>query len=94
LSEAGYNSSHVGKWHQGDIEQSYPHNQGFDFASFHMHNQATFNFITKESETIGLPQSISHTIEETPYVLVANFRPKSCVLGVDAEKGGKPKNEV
>lgn len=30
LKEAGYNTAHVGKWHQGDIEQSYPHNQGFD----------------------------------------------------------------
>ena len=26
LSEAGYNTSHIGKWHQGDIEESYPHN--------------------------------------------------------------------
>ena len=30
LSKAGYSTSHVGKWHLGDIEQSYPHNQGFD----------------------------------------------------------------
>jgi arylsulfatase len=34
LSKAGYNTSHVGKWHQGDIEESFPHNQGFDYAAF------------------------------------------------------------
>ena len=28
LSEAGYQTAHIGKWHQGDIEQAYPHNQG------------------------------------------------------------------
>jgi len=29
LSKSGYNTAHIGKWHQGDIEQAYPHNQGF-----------------------------------------------------------------
>jgi hypothetical protein len=35
---------------RGDVEQAYPHNQGFDEASFAMHSQATFNFKTNESE--------------------------------------------
>jgi arylsulfatase len=30
LSEAGYATAFHGKWHLGDIEESYPHNQGFD----------------------------------------------------------------
>ncbi|MCP4878835.1 MAG: sulfatase-like hydrolase/transferase, partial [Gammaproteobacteria bacterium] len=30
LSEVGYATAHIGKWHQGDIEASYAHNQGFD----------------------------------------------------------------
>jgi arylsulfatase len=30
LSNAGYATAFYGKWHLGDIEQSYPHNQGFD----------------------------------------------------------------
>ena len=39
LSEAGYATSHVGKWHQGDIEQAHPHNQGFDYAAFPLNQQ-------------------------------------------------------
>ena len=87
LSQAGYNTAHVGKWHQGDIEQCYPHNQGFDEASFAMHNQATFNFMTKESESDRWPYNFSHNKDENPYVLDANFRPKNWVLGVDGVKG-------
>lgn len=89
LSQAGYNTAHVGKWHQGDIEESYPHNQGFDEASFAMHNQATFNFMTKESEKDRWPYNFSHNIDENPYVLDGNFRPKDWVLGIDGKKGGQ-----
>ena len=34
LSKGGYATAFHGKWHLGDIEQSYPHNQGFDEAFF------------------------------------------------------------
>jgi len=30
LSKAGYATAFHGKWHLGDIEESYPHNNGFD----------------------------------------------------------------
>jgi len=32
LSKAGYATAFHGKWHLGDIEESYPHKQGFDEA--------------------------------------------------------------
>ena len=87
LSQAGYNTAHIGKWHQGDIEQAYPHNQGFDEASWTMHNQATFSFMTKESEADRWPYNVSHTIDNHPYVLDQYFRPKDWVLALDAKKG-------
>ena len=34
LSKAGYATAFYGKWHLGDIEESYPHNQGFDETLF------------------------------------------------------------
>ena len=49
LKKAGYNTSHVGKWHQGDIEQAYPHNQGFDYAAFPLHQQVQLSLMTKEA---------------------------------------------
>ena len=34
LNDNGYHSVMLGKWHLGDIEESYPHKQGFDEAFF------------------------------------------------------------
>jgi arylsulfatase len=39
LSEAGYNTVHIGKWHMGDIMESWPNHQGFDYAAFPIHQQ-------------------------------------------------------
>lgn len=39
LSYVGYNTSHVGKWHMGDIKESWPNFQGFDYAVFPIHQQ-------------------------------------------------------
>ncbi len=39
LSKAGYATAFHGKWHLGDIEESYPHNQGYDEAFFTGYNQ-------------------------------------------------------
>jgi len=91
LSKSGYNTAHVGKWHQGDIEQAYPHNQGFDVASFAMHNQATYNFMIAEAESERLAHSVSREAEEMNYVLDKNFRPKDWVLSLDAKKGEQAK---
>ena len=39
LSEAGYNTVHIGKWHMGDIKEAWPNHQGFDYAAFPIHQQ-------------------------------------------------------
>jgi arylsulfatase A-like enzyme len=88
LSQVGYNTVHIGKWHQGDIEQAYPHNQGFDVANFPMHNQATFNFMTRDAEVERWANAIAPGSEDPHYALDRNFRPRGWVLGVEAEKGG------
>ena len=89
LSEAGYNTVHVGKWHQGDIEEAYPHNQGFDSASFPMHNQATFGLMTADAETGGWAFNCSRRKTEPNLRLDDSFRRYGWVLGMDARKGEK-----
>ena len=91
LSASGYNTVHIGKWHQGDIEQAYPHNQGFDVGNFAMHNQATFNFMIAEAEEEGWAHSVSPESAELEYVLDKNFRPRDWVTAVEATKGGEAK---
>jgi arylsulfatase A-like enzyme len=87
LKKVGYNTAHIGKWHQGDIEQAMPHNQGFDTASYPVHNQATFNFMHPESEEDRLADNVA-VRETTPsYRMDKNFRPAGWVLGVDAVAG-------
>jgi arylsulfatase A-like enzyme len=88
LSEAGYNTAHVGKWHQGDIEQAYPHNQGFDYASFAMHNQAAYGLMTADAEAQRWSMSSSPDANEGSYVLDNSFRPDGWLLALEAEKGG------
>jgi arylsulfatase A-like enzyme len=39
LTEAGYNTVHIGKWHMGDIMEAWPNQQGFDYAAFPIHQQ-------------------------------------------------------
>jgi len=34
LSDSGYNTVHIGKWHMGDIREAWPNFQGFDYAAF------------------------------------------------------------
>jgi arylsulfatase len=41
LSDNGYATAFYSKWHLGDIEESYPHNQGFDEALFLPYNQVS-----------------------------------------------------
>ncbi len=91
LSKSGYNTAHIGKWHQGDIEQAYPHNQGFDVASFAMHNQATFGFMLTDAEKLLQAQSYSPKSEELDYVLDKNFRPRGWALSLDGKKGESAK---
>jgi arylsulfatase len=34
LSESGYNTVHIGKWHMGDIKEAWPTHQGFDYGTW------------------------------------------------------------
>ena len=93
LSEAGYNTSHVGKWHQGDIEQSFPHNQGFDYAAFPVHQQVQLSLMSKEGAQSNNLLGWHHKTQSGEFALDQRFKPYGLVTGLEAEKGG-PAREV
>ncbi|MEM7024824.1 MAG: sulfatase-like hydrolase/transferase, partial [Pseudomonadota bacterium] len=79
LSNVGYATAFHGKWHLGDIEESYPHNQGFDEAFFTGYNQilSVNNRIAEGvNASIGL---FEDALPEDPYKLDDTFITKGWV---------------
>ncbi len=89
LKKAGYNTAHIGKWHQGDIEEAYPHNQGFDYAAFPLHQQVQLTVMTKEAAMANNQFGYSRALRSTEFELDKRFRPYGLVTGVEAKAGGK-----
>lgn len=88
LSRAGYNTSHIGKWHQGDIEEAYPHNQGFDYAAFPLHQQVQLALMSRETARSNNLLGWHSSTQSNEFALDKNFKPKGLVTGVEARKGG------
>ncbi len=88
LSKAGYATAFHGKWHLGDIEESYPHKQGFDEAFFTGYNQI-LSLNTRVAEganaSIGLFEDM---LPPDPYKLDDTFITKGWVQMAEGTKGG------
>ena len=88
LSEAGYATAFHGKWHLGDIEESYAHNQGFDEAFFTGYNQI-LSLWTRMGEganaTMGLYEDM---LPNDPYKLDDSFITKGWALAVEGTRDG------
>lgn len=87
LSEAGYNTAHVGKWHMGDIEEAYPHNQGFDYAAFPVHQQVQLAWMTTDADNANTLIGYMDSAYTDPFALDKKFKPFGLVTGVEARKG-------
>ncbi|WP_282154175.1 sulfatase-like hydrolase/transferase [Ruegeria atlantica] len=88
LKEEGYNTAHVGKWHQGDIEQSYPHNQGFDWAAFPLHQQVQLSLMTRDAMVANNMLGFHASGQSNQFQLDERFKPYGLVTGVEGEAGG------
>jgi len=88
LKEVGYNTAHVGKWHQGDIEEAYPHNQGFDWAAFPLHQQVQLSLMTREAKDANNMLGFHPSGQSNQFQLDQRFKPYGLVTGVEAEAGG------
>jgi arylsulfatase A-like enzyme len=91
LSEAGYATAHIGKWHLGDIEESYAFNQGFDYAEHPIHQQAQMALLNTTATKEGLTSGTNMTLRSDEMELDKTFRIDShaMVYGIVGEKGGK-----
>ncbi|MDJ0992660.1 MAG: sulfatase-like hydrolase/transferase [Dinoroseobacter sp.] len=88
LKQSGYNTAHVGKWHQGDIEQSFPHNQGFDVAFFPVHQQVQLSLMTREAMVANNMLGFHGTGQSNELAIDERFKPYGLVTGLEAEAGG------
>jgi len=89
LSEAGYATAHIGKWHQGDVEVSYAHNQGFDFAAFPVHQQVQLALMSRESALANNLFGWHRSTQSNEYEMDKFFKPRGLVTGIEGKKGGK-----
>ena len=87
LKKAGYNTAHVGKWHQGDIEQSFPHNQGFDVANFPVHQQVQLSLMTREAMVANNMLGFHPSGQSDQFQLDERFKPFGLVTGLEAVAG-------
>jgi arylsulfatase A-like enzyme len=89
LSKAGYKTAFVGKAHQGDIEQSYMNNQGFDFANFSMYNQFPFMMWQEQMGPAGAVQGLFPGQWDKKYAIDEEFRPLGYINQLEGVKGKK-----
>lgn len=94
LSEAGYNTAFFAKAHQGDIEESYMHNQGFDEAQFSLYNQFPPMFWHAQGEAVGLTKGFIKETTEKNYIVDQTWRPYGYIMDIEGKKGEKARETL
>ena len=91
LSEQGYNTVHIGKWHMGDIMESWPTHQGFDFAAFPIHQQGQLTIFHDDAADEEVSLGIGKNNYDDRFTLDNWHRPdaSAMVTGVEGKRGEK-----
>ncbi|MTI02188.1 sulfatase-like hydrolase/transferase [Roseibium sp. RKSG952] len=88
LKQAGYATSHIGKWHMGDIAESWAMNQGFDYAQHAIHQQGQLTIFNDDA----IKEQVSVAIRDydDKYTLDGWFRPDASAMMtvIEGETGG------
>ena len=89
LRDAGYYTSHVGKWHMGDIEQAYASNQGFMHAEFPIHQQGQLAIMGRDMEDADMIRGVDVNRALQTFTLDKLFVPDPAhmVTGVELRDG-------
>ena len=85
LKKAGYNTSHVGKWHMGDIRESWPNNQGFDYAAFPIHQQGQLAIFQDDAADEGISIGIGKNNYDDRFTVDEYFRPDASAMVTGVE---------
>ncbi len=95
LSDVGYNTVHIGKWHMGDIQESWPNYQGFDFAAFPIHQQGQLTIFHDDAADEEVSIGIGKNNYDDRFTLDNWFRPdaSAMVTGVEGYRN-EPVREV
>ena len=85
----GYSTTHIGKWHMGDIKESWPNHQGFDFAAFPIHQQGQLTVFNDDAAKEGVAVSIGPGQYDPRFTKDNWFRPNpaAMVVGCEGSKG-------
>ena len=95
LSESGYNTVHIGKWHLGDIMEAWPNHQGFDFASFPIHQQGQLTIFNDDAANEEVTMGIGKNNYDDKFTLDNWFRPDASHMATVVEgKRGEKVREV
>jgi len=91
LSESGYNTVHIGKWHMGDIMESWPNHQGFDYAAFPIHQQGQLTIFNDDAANEEVSIGIGKNNYDDRFTLDETFRPDAShmVTVVEGRRGEK-----
>ena len=94
LSEAGYSTAFFAKAHQGDIEESYMHNQGFDEAQFSLYNQFPPIFWHRTGEAGMMTNGYTPEMTEKKYLVDKTWRPYGYIMDIEGKKGEKARETL
>ena len=89
LSDVGYKTAFYGKWHLGDTEPSYAHNQGYDEAFFTPYNQVPSMWV--EGAELGnvITGLFPELYGEDKYDIDSSWQPNGYVWTLEGTKGGE-----
>jgi len=91
LGKAGYATAFYGKWHLGDTEFSYAHNQGFDDAFFTPYNQVPSMWIPAAESANVITGLYPEIYAKDPYDIDNSWQPRGFVWTLEGQKGGETK---
>ncbi len=95
LSEAGYNTTHIGKWHMGDIREAWPNYQGFDFAAFPIHQQGQLTIFHDDAANEEVSIGIGDNNYDDRYTMDRWLRTDASAMAMGVEgTRNKPVREV